>query len=31
MAKVFAGLGSNIDPEDNLHLGVRLALTVTIF
>jgi len=23
MAKVFAGLGSNIDPEDNLHLGVR--------
>jgi 2-amino-4-hydroxy-6-hydroxymethyldihydropteridine diphosphokinase len=23
MAIVFAGLGSNIDPEDNLHLGVR--------
>lgn len=23
MATVFAGLGSNIDPEDNLHLGVR--------
>ena len=22
MATVFAGLGSNIDPEDNLHLGV---------
>ena len=23
MATVFAGLGSNIDPENNLHLGVR--------
>lgn len=23
MATVYAGLGSNIDPEDNLHLGVR--------
>lgn len=23
MATVFAGLGSNIDPEDNLHIGVR--------
>ena len=23
MATVYVGLGSNIDPEDNLHLGVR--------
>ncbi len=23
MATVFLGLGSNIDPEDNLHLGIR--------
>ena len=23
MATVFAGLGSNVDPEENLHLGVR--------
>ena len=23
MARVFVGLGSNVDPENNLHLGVR--------